>query len=254
MEIKKLLILDDIASSANFIKNEIFVIYGDEITVELLTTEQDFVKQLNEHEAETTLIMVNAAYKPPESESHRYKLNGISRIVKLCLRITWQKFHPVITYDTIPEIKLLKTPIGSIFTFNQNHKYLDIREIGEAKLKDLFKSTYPVADAYELRQIIAEHCTNELAIYMAGINHLLLKIHLLEEECWRKKFINRLECLDHLLFDNQINKLRIRAVIRLLKHFKTENLSKMIKKLNAIRNEIIELKNKNPEVIINVSS
>lgn len=253
MVIEKVLILDDITSLAELITDQISKAFSEKVSVDLCSTEQDFVKKLELYPAENTLVMVNAAFKPQEAETYRYKLNGIVRIVKLCLRITWQKLHPVIVYGILPEEELRKSAIGSIFTKNQNHRYLNLTQINETRIKSSFELSRPVASISELRLLITELCKDELYIYLKGAAHLLLKTNKLEEEIWREKFIDRLERLDKIIPDEYINKLFLRTAIRQLKYFKPNNFNSMIDKINHVREKITELMNKISEVANNVS-
>lgn len=245
-KIKNILILDDIPSLAELIQTWLRQDYNrNEITIGSFVDIAKFKERLEICNPIDTLLMINTSFKT-DSTSYRFELYGIKGIIKLGLRITWFKLHPVIACGTIPEEELLNSPIGRIFASNQYHKYLNLIKLREIKFKSLINIVSPIPDDEMLKSVINEYCESELRVFISSIEHDLRRTDKLYSKEGRKEFLDCLAHLQKVIYDDCVNKSKVEETIGLLKEYKQKKHSLIVENINLIR-EYLESFNKSKE-------
>lgn len=241
MRVQNILILDDISSLSDILSKKLKTEYANGLTIKRFTGEKEFKVQLDGSNQGDTLLMVNATFKS-HAEAYRYRLEGLRRIVKLGLRITWLRLHPVIVYGTIPEEEMLGATHGGIFALKRSHKYhkyLSLTRIKYMGLKPLIDTVLPIPNEKELREVINESCISKLREFVGGLDHdTLSKTYKLDSESGRKEFSDSLIHLQKILYEDCIDKSLLSDTIKLLENFVPVALPTIKKNVKSVRNRL----------------
>lgn len=239
--VTNILILDDLTSVAELIK----VRLGQEgnlnkILITHCTNEVEFRREIDTSDPNDTLLMVNAAYKS-SSTSYRFKMNGITQIIKSGLRIAWFKRHPVVAYCTLPKEEVLGNYGGDIFLSSRSHIYFNLTKIRETNLKSLIKKASCIQNDSSLRSFIYDFCARELKEFIGYVMHNYIRTdrtYQLDDQQDRSDLSNYIEHLQKILPDGCIRESIINETLALLEGFRRSKRKIIEQNLELLENNL----------------
>src|SRR5215216_4298400 len=217
MKPSHILIVENMQWLAELIRDQIRKEYiYREISLEYCMDEKRFKEQLDKTNPDETLVISNSTFKS-HTETGRFKLEGIKRLIKRGLRITWFKLHPVLVYGTIPEEEIFSSCDGRIFSANQSHKYFNLTMLRKSALRLLIERISPIQNEENLKTYINTFCAKELSEFVRSVeHHPLSKLYKLAYENERKEILYCLEHLQKLVYEDWINKSVLNQTINLI--------------------------------------
>jgi hypothetical protein len=244
MNLRKVLILDDLVSLAKNITMRLRQDFGPRLPIACFNEERRFKSKLDKCKDDDTLILINASFKP-FPKARRSEFAGLQRIIKRGLRINWLKRNPVIAYGTVSQSDLLFLRIGRIFEADASHTYLDMHEIERVNIRTLVDSMEPIADGLALRDAINATCVYQLAEFISSVEHQpLSKLDKLNSARGRRDFSRSLTHLRQILLDEcPVDRLRLQQTIKDLDDYDPLIKRAIQKNVECIRVELMSVVN-----------